>query len=61
VGDRDSYQYFVESIRRFPVQPDFARMISEAGFTTGAIREGKGGAWKDLWGGIACVHTGVKV
>ena len=55
-GDRDSYQYLVESIRRFPPQPEFARMITDAGF-----KVGKNGGWTDLWGGIACIHTGVKV
>lgn len=58
-GDRDSYQYLVESIRKFPPQTEFAKMIREAGFTTG--RDVDGEAWTDLWGGIACVHTGVKV
>ena len=57
-GDRASYQYLVESIRKFPPQPEFAKMIQDAGFTTGALREGKGGAWTDLWDGIACIHTG---
>lgn len=61
VGDRDSYQYLVESIRRFPSQPDFAQMIKDAGFATGEMREGKGGTWRDLWGGVACIHTGVKL
>jgi demethylmenaquinone methyltransferase/2-methoxy-6-polyprenyl-1,4-benzoquinol methylase len=28
-GDRDSYQYLVESIRRFPDQDSFAAMIKE--------------------------------
>ena len=60
-GDRASYQYLVESIRRFPQQPEFAKMIADAGFTVGAIQEGKGGAWTDLWDGIACIHTGVKL
>ncbi|KAI0357394.1 UbiE/COQ5 methyltransferase [Trametes cingulata] len=60
-GDRESYQYLVESIRRFPPQPEFAKMIADAGFTTGAMHEGKGGAWTDLWGGIASIHTGVKI
>jgi 2-methoxy-6-polyprenyl-1,4-benzoquinol methylase len=60
-GDRDSYQYLVESIRKFPPQAEFARMIQDAGFVTGAMQEGKGGAWTDLWGGIACIHKGVKV
>ncbi len=31
-GDRASYQYLVESIERFPTQPQFARMMKEAGF-----------------------------
>lgn len=57
-GDRDSYQYLVESIRKFPSQPEFAGMIRDAGFATGGDRDG--GAWTDLWGGIACIHTGVK-
>ncbi|KAI0338953.1 ubiquinone/menaquinone biosynthesis methyltransferase UbiE [Trametopsis cervina] len=60
-GDRDSYQYLVESIRKFPSQPEFANMIQDAGFTTGGLHEGKGGAWTDLWGGIACIHKGVKL
>jgi len=58
-GDRDSYQYLVESIRKFPSQPDFSGMIREAGFTTGGDHDG--GAWRELWGGIACIHSGVKV
>ncbi|CCF54654.1 hypothetical protein NDA11_002677 [Ustilago hordei] len=31
-GDRASYQYLVESIERFPTQPQFARMMKDAGF-----------------------------
>ena len=58
-GDRDSYQYLVESIRKFPSQPDFSQMISDAGFATGPAKDG--GAWTDLWGGIACIHKGVKL
>lgn len=58
-GDRESYQYLVESIRKFPSQPDFSKMIQEAGFATGEERDG--GAWTDLWGGIASIHKGVKV
>ncbi|KAJ3772379.1 UbiE/COQ5 methyltransferase [Lentinula raphanica] len=58
-GDRASYQYLVESIRKFPSQSDFARMIRDAGFVTG--KDIDGGAWTNLWGGVACVHTGVKV
>ena len=58
-GDRDSYQYLVESIRKFPPQPEFAQMIRDAGFTTGKHEDG--GAWTDLWGGIASIHKGVKL
>ncbi|KAG6895788.1 hypothetical protein C0992_012575 [Termitomyces sp. T32_za158] len=58
-GDRSSYQYLVESIRKFPPQPEFARMIRDAGFVTGDDVDG--GAWEDMWGGIACVHKGVKL
>ncbi|KAG1829774.1 UbiE/COQ5 methyltransferase [Suillus variegatus] len=58
-GDRNSYQYLVESIRKFPSQPDFAQMIRDAGFSTGGDFDG--GAWTELWGGIASIHTGVKI
>jgi len=54
-GDRESYQYLVESIERFPSQEEFAGMIEEAGFM---LPMGKG--WEDLTGGIAAVHKGVK-
>jgi len=60
-GDRASYQYLVESIRKFPPQPEFAQMIADAGFATGGMFEGKGGAWRDLTFGVAAIHTGVKV
>ncbi|KAL7005203.1 2-hexaprenyl-6-methoxy-1,4-benzoquinone methyltransferase [Cystobasidiomycetes sp. EMM_F5] len=43
-ADRDSYQYLVESIARFPSQPDFAKMIKDAGFI---LPRGKS-AWEDL-------------
>ncbi|KII86883.1 hypothetical protein PLICRDRAFT_164288 [Plicaturopsis crispa FD-325 SS-3] len=58
-GDRESYQYLVESIRKFPPQPEFAQLIRDAGFVTG--KDIEGAAWTDLWGGIASIHTGVKV
>src|SRR6202000_828052 len=41
-GDRDSYQYLVESIDRFPTQEEFRNMIEEAGF----VVPGKG--YEDL-------------
>ncbi|CAE6482223.1 unnamed protein product [Rhizoctonia solani] len=59
-SDRASYQYLVESIRRFPPQKEFASMIAKAGFKTGDLHEGETGAWIDLWGGIASIHTGKK-
>ena len=65
-GDRDSYQYLVESIERFPSQREFEVLIRQAGFIvprdTGVEREdgGKGGGWENLMGGIACIHKGVK-
>lgn len=34
-------------------------MIKDAGFSTGP--EEDGGAWTNLWGGIACIHKGVKL
>ncbi|KAI1777056.1 ubiquinone/menaquinone [Hypoxylon cercidicola] len=53
-GDRDSYQYLVESIERFPSQQDFGRMIRDAGFAVG------GQGWEDLTGGVAAIHKGMK-
>lgn len=49
-GDRDSYQYLVESIRRFPNQPTFAGMLREAGFERVD--------WRNLTGGVAAIHSG---
>ena len=31
-GDRDSYQYLVESMEQFPTQQEFRGMIEDAGF-----------------------------
>ncbi|GAA6001309.1 hypothetical protein JCM10207_006602 [Rhodosporidiobolus poonsookiae] len=55
-ADRDSYQYLVESIARFPTQERFAAMIREAGFTTPAEEP-----YENLTFGIASIHTGVKL
>jgi demethylmenaquinone methyltransferase/2-methoxy-6-polyprenyl-1,4-benzoquinol methylase len=52
-SDRDSYQYLVESIRRFPEQERFAGMIREAGF--GQVR------FRNLSMGIAALHSGWKI
>jgi demethylmenaquinone methyltransferase/2-methoxy-6-polyprenyl-1,4-benzoquinol methylase len=53
VGDRASYQYLVESIRRFPDQEAFAAMIAAAGF--GQVR------FRNLSMGIAALHSGWKL
>ena len=64
-GDRDSYQYLVESIERFPGQREFQRMVREAGFEVPRAEMGEvgeeGNGWVDLTGGVACVHKGVKL
>lgn len=52
-GDRDSYQYLVESIRRFPDQERFAEMIRAAGFEQVKYR--------NLSMGIAALHSGWKL
>lgn len=54
VGDRDSYQYLVESIDRFPSQHEFAQMIRDAGFIT------NGEGFENLTFGVAAMHVGVK-
>ena len=48
--DRASYQYLVESIRRFPEQERFAAMIRDAGFS----RVG----YTNFTGGVAALHHG---
>jgi demethylmenaquinone methyltransferase/2-methoxy-6-polyprenyl-1,4-benzoquinol methylase len=52
-GDRDAYQYLIESIRRFPSQDRFARMIRDAGFARVTYR--------NLSGGIAAIHSGWRI
>ena len=49
-GDSASYRYLVESIRRFPDQKNFMRLIENAGF--GQVR------YRNLTGGIAAIHSG---
>jgi len=49
-GDADSYQYLVESIRKFPRPGAFAEMIGEAGFSRAT--------WQSLSGGIVALHSG---
>ncbi|HXJ01563.1 MAG TPA: class I SAM-dependent methyltransferase [Micropepsaceae bacterium] len=52
-GDGAAYRYLAESIRRFPSQAPFARMIGKAGFAEVKFR--------NLSGGIAAMHSGWKV
>jgi demethylmenaquinone methyltransferase/2-methoxy-6-polyprenyl-1,4-benzoquinol methylase len=52
-NDRDSYQYLVESIRKFPPQEQFAQMICDAGFEQVKFR--------NLTMGIAALHSGWKL
>jgi len=52
-GDRASYQYLVESIRKFPNQQAFARRLKAAGFARVAHR--------NLTGGIVAMHSGFKI
>jgi demethylmenaquinone methyltransferase/2-methoxy-6-polyprenyl-1,4-benzoquinol methylase len=49
-GDRASYQYLIESIRRFPDQQAFADRIRAAGFSNVA--------YANYSGGVAALHTG---
>lgn len=53
-GDRDSYQYLVESIEKFPSQEEFRGMIQKAGFMIPGI------GYENLTGGIAAIHKGIK-
>ena len=53
-ADRDSYQYLVESIERFPSQEEFKAMIHKAGFVT--VDQG----YENLTNGVAAIHKGIK-
>ena len=52
-GDRKSYQYLVESIRKFPDQDQFLAMVQHAGFEQTKYR--------NLSLGVACLHSGWKL
>ena len=47
--DAEAYRYLAESIRRFPSQTAFARMIERAGLSRVKVR--------NLAGGIAAMHS----
>ena len=52
-GDKESYQYLVESIRKFPNQESFAAAIEAAGFDRVSFT--------NMSGGIAALHRGWKI
>ncbi|HTK79687.1 MAG TPA: bifunctional demethylmenaquinone methyltransferase/2-methoxy-6-polyprenyl-1,4-benzoquinol methylase UbiE [Rhizomicrobium sp.] len=51
--DRDAYVYLAESIRRFPSQSVFAKMIEKAGLSRVKVR--------NLSGGIAALHSAWRI
>jgi len=52
-GDEAAYRYLAESIRRFPAQSKFAKMVAQAGFARVKVR--------NLSGGIAALHAAWKL
>ena len=52
-SDRSSYQYLVESIRKFPKQESFMKLVNAAGFENTKYR--------NLTMGVACLHSGWKI
>ena len=49
-GDREAYQYLVESIRRFPDQKTLAKLMAAAGF--GRV------SFTNFTGGVVALHQG---
>ena len=49
-GDREAYQYLVESIRKFPKPKIFAAMLGTAGF--------RRVSFKSMTGGVVVLHSG---
>ena len=52
-GDREAYQYLVESIRKFPKPKAFAAMMEEAGF--------RRVTFTPMTGGVVALHSGWKL
>jgi len=52
-GNRSAYEYLPESIRKFPPQEELREMMLRAGLYRVSYR--------NIFGGIAALHTGVKV
>jgi demethylmenaquinone methyltransferase/2-methoxy-6-polyprenyl-1,4-benzoquinol methylase len=51
-GSRGAYEYLPDSVSRFPDQKDLAEMLEKTGFS--------GVEYKNLTGGIAAIHSGIK-
>ena len=52
-NDAESYQYLIESIRKFPSQEKLANLVAEAGF-----RQVK---YRNLTQGVVSMHSGWKI
>jgi demethylmenaquinone methyltransferase/2-methoxy-6-polyprenyl-1,4-benzoquinol methylase len=52
-GDREAYQYLVESIRKFPKPKAFSAMIEQAGF--------RRVSFTPMTGGVVALHSGWKL
>ena len=52
-NDRESYQYLVESIRKFPKPSDFAIMMEKAGFSKVS--------WRTMSAGVVALHSGWRI
>jgi demethylmenaquinone methyltransferase/2-methoxy-6-polyprenyl-1,4-benzoquinol methylase len=52
-NDRESYQYLVESIRKFPTQKTLKQRMEQAGFTKCS--------YENLTFGVAAIHYGIKI
>ena len=52
-GDREAYQYLVESIRKFPKPKAFAQMVEQAGF--------RRVSFTPMTGGVVALHSGWKL
>lgn len=52
-GDKESYEYLIESIRRFPPQEAFAAEVRDAGFARVSV--------ENLTAGVVAIHSGWKI
>ena len=53
INDKESYQYLVESIRKFPKQKEFVEMIKDEKF--------KYVNYRNLFNGVCAIHSGIKL